>query len=180
MVNTFYINTSISDAVNQLFNLFPDVYTMLATGIAAILLTFMIKKIVWNPVMKLMDERANLVKSDLDEAEAKKAQSLELEENARKLLEEAKIQSAELLEKSKEQANNERFKVVEKTRLETKKIVEDAYREIDSAKKTYAQDVKGEIVQVAFEAAEKIVEKNIDKSEKDLVDQFVSKLDESN
>lgn len=171
---------SISDAVNELFNLFPDIYTMLATAIAALLLTFFIKKLVWNPVMKLMDERANLVKSELDQAEANKAHSIELEEKAKELLEQSKLEAKELLERTKQQASNERMTLVEKTRVETKKILEDAYREIDSAKKDYAKNVKGEIVNVAFEAAEKIVEKNIDKSEKDLVDDFVSKLDESN
>lgn len=179
-LNIIQINSSISDAINGLINLYPDVWTMMATLIAAVFMTILIKKVVWNPVMKYMDERANLVKSDLDEAEAKRVHSVELEEKAKALLEKAEKDAKELLDTTKAQANNERFTVVEKTRKETKKIIEDAYREIDSAKRDYAKNVKGEIIDVAFEAAEKIVEKNIDKSEKDLVEDFVSKLDESN
>ncbi len=147
------------------------------TVITFVILLIILKKTAWKPILSALDQREAAIKDSLEKAE--KAQ-----EEARKVLEEnkANIQKAEeeskkIINQSREYAEKLKDQMLQDGKEQAKKIVDDATAEIERKKDAAFEELKTQVAEIAIQAAEKIMDANLDKeSQKKIANKFIGEI----
>lgn len=121
-------------------------------------------KVVWPPLLKALEERRRKIADGLAAAERGHHDLEVAKHKAHDIIQDAKGQAATIIE----QANQRAHKIDEAAREEGRGIVERmkelAETEIAQARLEAQQALRGEVVSLALDAAEKLLGKNIDKA----------------
>lgn len=151
--------------------------TLIGELITFAVLVFVTMKYIWPPLFKAMEAREKKIADGLEAAErGQKAMDLAAQ-NVKKQLREAKAKSADIID----QANLRAAQVVEQAKgtaqTEAKKIHELAKSGIATETEKAKRDLYKQVVDLAVDAASKIIESNIDKAaNKRLIDQFIEEI----
>ncbi len=139
-----------------------DLGSILVQLIATAVLFFVVYKFLWKPVTTLLEERREIINNDLNDAKKVNEDAHKIKEELEEKMQDAKTEAKFIIETSRERGENERVRIVEDAEKEAiarmKKAEDEILREVSVAR----QNLKQEIVDVAFEVAEKIVEKEVD------------------
>jgi F-type H+-transporting ATPase subunit b len=144
-----------------------DTGKVLVQFISIAILFFFVYRFFWKPITNLLEERHQLVSTDLDEAKRANEDAHKIKEELKEQLLEAKTEAKNIIEASRERGENERTRIVEDAEYEAKSILRKAEDEIEREVAVARQNLKEEIVEVAYQMAEKIVEKEVDKAAND-------------
>lgn len=129
---------------------------------ATTILFIVVFRFLWKPITTLLEERREIINNDLEEAKKVNEEAYKIKEELDAKMQEAKNEAKFIIETSRERGENERVRIVEDAEKEAvariKKAEDEIMREVTVAR----QNLKQEIVDVAFEVAEKIVEKEVD------------------
>ena len=129
-----------------------------------LVLYLLIKKFLFKPVCKMMDERSAKIQSDLDGAAQAKADA-------------EKIKADYEAEIAKAQAGRECDLMLENARAESAKIMKEAEKSIANEKEKAMDDAKYQIADLAILAAAKVIKKNVGgDSDRETVDEFLSEV----
>ena len=118
----------------------------------------------WKPITKILETRREAIDKELTEAEAAKANAILVEDELRKTLDEAKDKVKEMLDQAVKDANVKKEEIITSAKEEAKRRLENLEFELEQEKKNMESSIKKEIVDIAFAAAEKIVQKEIDQT----------------
>lgn len=162
------------DIINKLF---PEPWDALAIFLAFVVLVVVVFFLVYKPVKKAMKQRGDYVEGKIKNAEQDERIASENRLKSEQNILSAKKEAGDLIKKAKDDALKEREKVVLETeailaekRVETKKDIE---REIEKSK----DEVRKQIVDVAFVAAEKVLGREVTDSDNSrLIDDFVADI----
>ena len=171
-VNMFY---SITDAGNEIGNLVTQglgpitnemsiVEILLDISIqlcATILLFVIVRFFLWKPITNILEQRRAAIDKNLLDAEEAKNNAIEIEANLNKELLDAKAQVKEMLDRAEKEANLKREAIINSAKEDARHRLENLEIELDQEKKSMEKEIRKEIVNVAFAAAEKIVKKEI-------------------
>ncbi len=152
---------------------------ILATLFFFTLLMILLKKFAWGPLMGIMDQRAELIASEIEEAEKSRSESAKLLEEQRALLKEARTEAQAIVENAKQQGDAQRAEIMETARAEAARLKENAAAEIANEKDKAIQAVREEFVSMSILAAEKVLGKEV--SEEDnraLIEETIQKAGE--
>lgn len=161
-----YLRLNIQDAVMVL--------------ISTILIILFVKKFFWNYVREYLDARQAHIQSELDESAAKLKESEALKEQYEEKMANAKTEAKEIIAIAKENASKEAGNIVSKAKSNASAIKEKAALDIENEKAKVKEQIKEEISEVAFLAAAKVVEKELDeKTHKKYVDDFIEQAEKA-
>ena len=157
--------------------LFPNVTTIIIQLLSTGVLLFVFKKYLWVPVQNYFAKRAEFIEGTVNEAK-------DMNEKARKLMEEseeqarqAAVQYREIVNLAKEDALKTKATIQEQANQEYKAKLDQARREIEAEKVQAKAAMKQEIVEVAIYVASKVMNKEMDtKTNKALVEDFVEEV----
>ncbi len=143
--------------------------------IAATVILFAVVAIFfWKPITKILEERRNQIDKDLKDAEDAKANAIEIEANLQKELAEAKAKIKEMIDTAEKEANIRKETIINAAKEEAKRRLENVEVELEEEKKSMEKEIRHEIVNIAFQAAEKIVQKEINQDKYlDIVDDIL-------
>lgn len=143
--------------------------------IAATVILFAVVAIFfWKPITKILEERRNQIDKDLKDAEDAKANAIEIEANLQKELAEAKAKIKEMIDAAEKEANIRKETIINAAKEEAKRRLENVEVELEEEKKSMEKEIRHEIVNIAFQAAEKIVQKEINQDKYlDIVDDIL-------
>ena len=128
----------------------------------------------WKPITKILEERRNQIDKDLKDAEVAKANAIEIEANLQKELAEAKAKIKEMIDTAEKEANIRKETIINAAKEEAKRRLENVEVELVEEKKSMEKEIRQEIVDIAFKAAEKIVQKEINQDKYlDIVDDIL-------
>lgn len=130
---------------------------------ATILLFVVVRIFLWKPITNLLEARRNQMDSDLESAKEHKNNAIKLEEELKTKYEDAKLEIQKLINDAINEGNVRKETIVNDAKLEAKRRIELAKEEIEAEIIQKQNDIKNQIVTIAFMAAEKIVGKEIDK-----------------
>lgn len=116
----------------------------------------------WKPITKILEQRREVIDKELTEAEEAKKTAQETQAKLELELDEARKQVKLMLDEAEREANVRREAIIEEAKKEAKNRLESLENELALEKKNMEKDIKQEIVDIAFLAAEKIVAKEID------------------
>ena len=141
---------------------------------ATVILFIIIRFFFWKPITKILEERRNKIDKDLKDAEVAKANAIEIESNLQRELDEAKAKIKVMLDTAEKEANIRRDTIINAAKDEAKRRLENVEQELIEEKKSMEKEIRKEIVDIAFQAAEKIVQKEINQDKYlDVVDDIL-------
>ncbi|WP_029053446.1 MULTISPECIES: F0F1 ATP synthase subunit B [Sporosarcina] len=180
VLDTFVLLSANADAgflasLNQRLNLGDIIVTVVFFTILMVLL----KKFAWGPLMGVMDQRAKLIATEIEQAEASRQESAKLLEEQRALLKEARESAQSIVENAKKQGDTQREELIMAARAEANRMKESATLEIATEKEKAVAAVREEFVSLSILAASKVLGKEI--SEEDnraLIEETIVKAGE--
>lgn len=160
-----YLRINVSDAVLVL--------------ISTLLIVFIVKKFFWNYVREYLEKRQAFIQSQLDESTKALSESNELKEKYEQQMANVKAEANEIIANAKAEAKAEANDIVSKAKANAEAMKEKAMLDIENEKSKVKEQIKEEISEVAFLAASKVVEKELDENtHKKYVDDFIKEAGE--
>lgn len=142
-----------------------------------LILLFILKRIAWKPILQALAEREENIRASLEKAEqARREAELILQENSRRLVE-AEEQARKIINEGREYSNKIRTEILEKANQEAKRMIDLAQQEIERKKEEALDELREVVSELSIQAAEKILEKSIDKEEnKKIVEKLIQNI----
>ena len=98
--------------------------TFIITIINIVILTIILRAVLFKPVTKFMAERSRRIQNSIEQAETEKAKAQKLLEQYEKRIESAEKEAEMILRAAQEQADTEAERIISKSRHEAEKISE--------------------------------------------------------
>lgn len=144
--------------MERLFNLDAQlIHDTVLLMIAVFVMFMFLSYLLFNPARKLLKNRQDKIKNDIDSAIKEKEDAAQL-----KVLYDAKIkeidrEAEEILSAARQKALQNEAKIIENAKDEAAKIITRANAQIDLERKAAADEMKKEMIQIASMMAGKVV-----------------------
>ncbi len=129
---------------------------------ATVILFIVVFVFFWKPITKILEKRRDAIDKELDDARVAKENAIQTQKELDQELNDARLKVKEMLETAEKEANMRKEEIINDAKAEAKMRMENLEHELELEKKNMEKDIKKEIVDIAFLAAEKIVAKEID------------------
>lgn len=133
--------------------------------------------LLWDPILKVLDDRAATIQTDLDTAASNRKQAATLKGKYEQFMLGSKQERQELIAEGRKEGESERQRIVGAAREEAEKIVERTRGELEAAAEKVRRDLRAEVGGISVELAEKILRREISEQDhEELVNDFLSRL----
>ena len=169
------VSSGAASGKNPLIALTPGLYIW--TIITFLLLLYVLAKFAWKPLLKMLEERENLIKSSLKDAEKAKLELESLTQESEAITAKARSEAQSILAESKSAAEKVKEDTIAKAKEQAIKIRDDAKKQIEVEKDKAISDIKQEVVNLTLSVAEKLINKNLnDADNKSLIEESLKKV----
>jgi F-type H+-transporting ATPase subunit b len=142
-------------------------------------LVFLLRKLAWGPILKLVDAREKGIQSAIDQAAAQNAEAAKLLEEHRAQIADARRQASELIAEGRAAGETVRKSIEEKARVEAQAMVDRARGEIERERDAALQMIRKESVDLALAAASRLMQQNLDQpKDRALVERYLAEMSE--
>lgn len=157
--------------------LVPNIWTALTQLCATALLFFLMYKLAWKPVKKILDTRSEFEQSRLDEAEKLKKENETINKQAQEIIAEANKTAETIVKQAKAEGEETKGEIIARANEESQQILDNANRQARQQHDKIMKDMHGEIVDVAISAAEKMLRDKIDsEADKSNIESFIKEI----
>lgn len=147
---------------------------LLWTFVNLIVFFLILKKLLFQPVMGMIEKREQMISGQIEDAEQKNTQAGLLKEKYEAELKNANQEAAMIVKTAKERGKEEYEKILRDAGAEVSKIIADASKTIETEREKAVQGIQNEIAQVAIAAASKVIQENVDQaSNEKILDDFL-------
>lgn len=130
--------------------------------------------VAYKPLMRLLDERSRRVKESMAQAEAIKEQAAHAEAEIKKQLEAASREGQEKITQAVKLGEELKQKAQQEARREGKALLSRARTEIQRERDDAIKEVRKEVADLTILAAEKVIERSLDKkAHRELIDKVL-------
>lgn len=158
---------------------FLNIGDIAATLIVFIVLMLLLKKFAWGPLMGIMQQREDLIASEIETAENSRLESQKMLDEQRSLLKDARTQAQEIVENAKKQGEVSREEIITTARAESGRMKDAAVLEIANERDKAISAVREEVVALSVLAATKVLEKEISEEDnRQLINETIAKAGE--
>ena len=148
--------------------------------INTILLFVILSKVLFKPVMKIIDEREKDIQENLALGERTKNEGLAFKKEYEEKLSSAKEQGQEIIKQATLRADQKSDEIISNAKLEANRIKEKIAKDVEQERLKVMHEVKNDISNIALLAASKVIEKDIDKSKHEqLINNFIKEVGEA-
>ncbi|MCR5785580.1 MAG: F0F1 ATP synthase subunit B [Eubacterium sp.] len=152
---------------------------LVLTIINLLVLYFLLRKFLINPVRNVMAKRRELIENSLKEADTAKAEALELKKSYEEQMASAKEDAARIIATSKDKANEEYSKKMSETANDVARMKREAEEAMQLEAESAKRQMQQEIASLAMAAAVKVIgESNTEIQNKALYDSFLQEAGE--
>lgn len=152
-------------------------WTALFTLANTVTLFLVLKKVLFRPVMQMIEDRQNEINGMYRKAEDSQKQAEALQAEYEEKFAVATQEAERLVKEAVHRGHDREAEIVRQANAEAVAIREKAAADIAQEKKKAVAEAKGEISDLAMEIAEKVIGKTLDDNEqKRLVDSFIEEL----
>ncbi|MBQ9465416.1 MAG: F0F1 ATP synthase subunit B [Muribaculaceae bacterium] len=145
-------------------------------------LYFILAKWGWPAIIKMMEDRADLIDKGVALSREAQAQLDGAKADRDKLIAEARVEQAEILREAAKMRNQ----IVEDAKAqateEAQKVAEQAQLRIEQTRKEYEHQMRLEVTEVALQIAEKVLRHQMenDKAQQALVEKYLAEAENKN
>jgi F-type H+-transporting ATPase subunit b len=147
------------------------------TAITFLILIVVLGKFAFGPIAKLLAEREGTIREAIEQAKRERAEAERMLAEQTASLQAAQREAAALAQRSKQEVEAMRADLTAKARKEAEDLVAAARKQIQDEKSKALAELKGQVVDLAIEAARRLIESSLDeKAQRALVEDYISKL----
>lgn len=158
-----------------------NLWQMLVSLANLVILFLLVKKFLYKPVKKMLENRQNTIDGDYAKANDAKQKALEDKKAYEDKLSEAHTAADSVIQSAVSIARARENEILDEARQKADGIIRKAEEDAALELKKAEESIKQEIVGVGTLLAKKILEKEIDEeSNKELVDSFIAGIGEDN
>lgn len=160
--------------------LIPNIWAFVTQVLAFVVLIIIVVFFAYKPVKKFMNKRKQtlddqVLKTKADQEEASKNVLI-----SKNNIEESKIKAQEIIKSAEGRANKQSEEIIHEANHKAQEIIALSKDEIEKDKDEAYEEVKKDIVDVAFNASSKILNREITREDNDkIVDDFVNEFSKS-
>ncbi|QVK17783.1 F0F1 ATP synthase subunit B [Mycoplasmatota bacterium] len=171
------LSEKLSDLVRG--GLYPNPITFLTQVIATLILFYLLKRWVWKPMREFLAKRSDVIVGELESAKQARIEAEKLKEEYTTDLNNAKDEAGRIIENARIQALETKEMMISEAEKEASYKLEKAKKDIEQERLKAEAELKTELIDIAFSAAEKLVDENIDdKKNRKLIDKFITEIGE--
>ena len=160
---------------NPLVQLDPGLFVW--TILTFLLLVFVLAKFAWKPLLKMLQDREDMVRISIEDAEKAKSELERLNEESEAIMAKARSEAQSILADGKAAAEKVKDDIIAKSKEQANKIREDAGNQIQVEKDKAISEIKKEVVNLTLSVAEKLIQKNLsDADNKSLIEESLKKV----
>ena len=161
--------------INMEFNPVSFDWNFVFTIINLLIFYILIKKFVWNKVMKTMDKRKELIEKELNDAKNAKDEAENLKTQYEAQLTDANKEARQIINKAQDDAKAEYDTIIVKANDDAKKLKDDALHQAKLESEKALSNAKEDVANLAVKMAEKVINQNVSKQlDSDLYDEFLN------
>lgn len=153
----------------------PEILTQ---AVSFILLVFLLKKFAWKPLLKLLDDRREKIRTGFEDIETTKREVETLKADYQRHRANIEEEARDLLQQAVDEGRRISREVQEKARQEARAALEKAKSDIQLETEKAKVTLRNEIADLTISATERLLEKKMDeKTDKELVLDFIKELE---
>ena len=138
--------------------------TVIAVIINFLLLVWILNRVLYKPVLKLIEDRQNLVAASLGEADRLKTEGEAFRNEYQQKIRKARLEEQKIIEEATRFADQMRQQGLDKAHAEAEEIRAAATEEAAAIKKQVVAAVKAEFVHLTMMASEKMIGQRLDEA----------------
>ena len=147
------------------------------TIVTFLIVLFILKWKAWGPLMNALDKRAEDIKNALSAADRAREEAEKASQDYEKLVQKAHSEAQQIISDSKAAGERVKNEVESAAKEKAEEMIGKAKTQIEAESQKAIQEIKSSVVDLSIEAAEKILEKNLDSEDnRKLVDQTLDSI----
>ena len=158
-----------------------DIGLLLWTIVTFLVLLFILRWKAWGPLMNALDARAQQIEESLNQAERIIEDQAQSAKDNEQILDKAREEASQIIAEAKDAGENLKNKLSEEGQEKYEALIANAKTDIESAKDQALNDIKTMVVEIALEASEKIIKRNLNNEDnKNIIEKTVKSFQEKN
>lgn len=148
------------------------------TIVAFLILYWLLSKYAFNKLFAIMEQRRELVASQLNEAKQTREQATQYVEEQKAALQEARNEAQSIIEQSRKTSVNQTEQMLNEAKQEAERLKLEAVRAIESEKYKAVESLRSELGAVSVQIASKILDKEVkqDNVQEELVEKYLNEV----
>ena len=148
---------------NPLVQLDPGLFVW--TILTFLVLLTVLAKFAWRPLLKMLKDREDFIKSSLEDAEKAQAELARLNVVGEAIINKARSEAQSILSEGKVAASKLKDETLKAAKDQAKSILTDAEKQIRIEKHKAIEEIKSEVVDLSLSVATKLIKKNISRED---------------
>ena len=145
-----------------------------------IILFVVLKKILFKPVLNIIDARENGIKEAIATGEQAKNEGLALKAEYEQKLSLAKNEGQEIIKQATLRAEQKSDEIISTAKEEANSLKERANKDIAQERQKVMNELKNDISSIAILAASKVIEEDIDQAKhEEMINKFIEEVGEA-
>ena len=154
-----------------------DVWTMIFAWGNLIILFLFLKKILFKPLLNIIETRQKQIKDMYDEAQNEKDSAAAMRAEYEAKLADAAAQGEEIIKNAVSRAHRQEETIVREANETAQKTLKRAEEQVEMERKKALNQLKDEVSGMAVDIASAVIEKNLtEKDNTEIVDRFIGQL----
>lgn len=158
-----------------------NLWQILASLLNLLILLLIVKKFLYNPVKKMLENRQATIDSDYRKAEEAKLEALTDKKAYEEKLSDAKKQADSVIKSAVDIAHSREEEILNEAKQKADAVIKQAESQIALERRKAEEEIKREIVSVSTALTEKMLEREISADDhKKIIDSFIEGIGEDN
>lgn len=150
------------------------------TVLSFLVLVAVLTKFAWKPLLAAIDAREESIQNNIRSAEKSKAEAERLRKDYEGHLAQMEAKAREILSQAESESRRLKEDMARSAQAENEKLMAQTRQKMAEEERRLLRDLRGEVAQLALQAAEKMLRQGLDKSAQDrLLKAAVSDLEQS-
>jgi len=149
------------------------------TMIAFAILYWLLSKFAFSKLFAVMEQRRELVRSQLEEAKQTREQATAYVEEQKNALQQARQEAFEIIEQSRQSSSKQAKELLDQAKNDAIRMKDEALRDIESERTKAVEALRGEIGAFSVGIASKLIQREVDNNpaeQEKLVDQYLKEV----
>ena len=158
---------------------FTDVNFALSfwTFVTFLLLIVVLGKFAWGPILQMIETREKTIADAIESAKRERAEAEKARADMMAALERAREESAQMVRKNQQEVAAAKAELMAAAKKESEELLAAARKTISEEKRQAIAELRGQAVDIAIEAATRLVQMNMDEGkQKQLVEEYLAQL----
>ncbi|MFW6256566.1 MAG: F0F1 ATP synthase subunit B [Bacillota bacterium] len=144
-----------------------------------LVLMFLLKKFLYQPIIQLLDKREEKINNELDEAARRKKEAQEKKQKYEAQIQGARSEAQDIVQKAERRGKKRAREIIDEAREDAENIKQNKLEEIEQAQRDAARQLRDYAADLSIQAAGKLLQEQLDEEQqRELVTRYIEELDQ--